>query len=286
MKLAYSTNAFTNTDLISAIDHIAELGYAGIEILCEKPHLYPPSTHEKTIETVIESLSKHSLQVSNLNANTANSFFSPAPPENVFEPALTNADIKVRQCREEIVYQAIKLAHKIGAPCISITSGKPTPGCLPEKAIAYFTDSLKNICNYAHQYDIRIGIEYEPGLLIERANELCELIHKVDSPLLGANLDIGHSYLIDEHPEKTIESLAGRIWNVHIEDIKNLKHYHLVPGDGDIPFARYLNALKQAKYNNFLTVELYSFPDTPIDVGQQSFEFLSKLLLELKIYDP
>ena len=280
MLLAYSTNAFTKTDLLSALNHIADLGYAGAEILCERPHWYPDDVDEKQIENIKNILSERGLKVSNLNANTANSYFSTAPPENVFEPSLTNDNPGIRRTREAIILKAIQLAHSIGAPCVSITSGQPTPGCLPERATAHFIESLKRICEFADHYNVKIGIEYEPGLIVERATEVCEVIHRVDSPLLGVNLDIGHSFLIREEPEQAIKSLSGRIWNVHVEDIKNMKHFHLVPGDGDLPFARYLNALKQAKYDGFLTVELYSFPEQPVEVGKRSIDFLSGLLSE------
>jgi len=279
MLLAYSTNAFTKYDLIAALNNIADLGYSGVEILCEKPHWYPPEIDESKVELVLEVLNARNLKVSNLNANTANSFYSPAPPENVFEPSLTNRNPDVRLVREQIIQKTIQLADKVGASCISLTSGTPTPGCLPEQAIEFFVDSLKRICDFADKYNIKVGIEYEPGLLVEHSSEVCEIIHRVGSPLLGVNLDIGHSYLSRENPENTINDLAGRIWNVHVEDIKNMKHFHLPPGDGDMPFDQYFNALKKIKYTEFLTVELYSFPDNPIEVGKKSIDFLSKLLV-------
>jgi len=113
---------------------------------------------------------------------------------------------------------------------------------------------------------------------VERAAELAEVIERVGSPELGANLDIGHSYLDGESPEATVALLAGRIWNVHVEDIRNRKHFHLVPGDGDLPFSRYFDALRQAGYDGFLTVELYSFPDQPVEAGRRSLQYLSTLL--------
>lgn len=281
MQLAYSTNAFTRTDLITALRQIADLGYSGAEILCEKPHWYPDDVTELNIEAVAKTLFECNLLVSNLNANTANSYFSPTPPENVFEPALSNENADIRRIRENIVIKAIRLANRINAPCISITSGQPTPGCLPEKATNYFVASLKRICEYTHQYDIKVGIEYEPGLIVERASEVCEIIERVGSELLGVNLDIGHSFLNREEPEETINTLAGRIWNVHIEDIKNMKHFHLPPGEGDMPFQRYLNSLKKINYQGFLTVELYSFPDQPLEVGKQSIDYLTRLTSQL-----
>ena len=282
MLLAYSTNAFTKIDLLTALTEIADLGFAGAEILCERPHWYPADIDKRQIQRVRELLETRNLGVSNLNANTANSFFSPAPPENVFEPSLSNRKRDIRRSREDIVIQSIQLAYEVGAQCISITSGKPTPGCLPDEAIGYFVESLKSVCDAAHRYDIAVGIEYEPGLLVENASEVLEVIDRVDSELLGVNLDIGHSYLNREEPEQTIERFKDRIWNVHIEDIKKMKHFHLVPGDGDMPFKRYLNSLKKIGYQRYLTVELYSFPQCPVEVGRRSYQYLSNLLGELE----
>ncbi len=278
MRLAYSTNAFTRTDLPSALVAIAELGFDGVEILCDRPHWFPGEVPDGEVEAVAKALSKLGLVVSNLNANTANGYYRPPPPENVFEPALSNADPELRGWREGYTIEALRLAAAIGAPSVSVTSGHPTPGCLPERAISYFVDSLKRICEAAAVDDVRVGIEYEPGLLIERATEVIEVIERVGSPHLGVNLDIGHSYLNGESPEETIRLLAGRIWNIHVEDIKDRKHFHLVPGDGDLPWLRYVETLRSVAYQGFLTVELYTFPDRPVEAGRRSLDYLRPLL--------
>lgn len=281
MHLAYSTNAFTKTDLKRAVKAIAALGYSGVEILCDHPHWIPGRVTESEVAEMAFLLDQLSLTVSNLNANTANCYFKPLPPENIFEPSLSSADKNFRQWRQSYSIDTIKLARHLNARCISVTSGQPGSGGTPEKGIAYFVDSLKRICEAADKYSVRIGIEYEPGLLVERAAELAEVIHQVDSPLLGANLDIGHSWLDGESPEQAIGLLNGRIWNVHVEDISNRKHYHLVPGEGNLPFGRYFNALKQQAYDNFLTVELYTCADRPIEAGQSALAHLEDLLAGL-----
>jgi sugar phosphate isomerase/epimerase len=278
VKLAYSTNAYTRTDLSTALRRIADLGFDGAEILCDRPHWFPGEVSAADADAVAELLDALGLKVSNLNANTANGFFDPAPPENVFEPALTHPDPERRRWRERYTIEAVKLARRIGARCVSVTSGRPTSDCTPERALEFFVDSLKRICDAAATHDVNIGIEYEPGLLVEYADELAEVILRVDSPRLGANLDIGHSFVAREDPAATVNTLAGRIWNVHVEDIKARKHFHLVPGDGDLPFTEYFDALRRVGYAGFLTVELYNFPSRPDEVGSRSLQFLRRLL--------
>jgi protein FrlC len=276
--LAYSSNAFTGDRLSTALAAIARLGYAGAEILCDHPHWMPDRLPAAEVDAAARLLADTGLALSNLNVNTANGYFRPLPPENQFEPSLSSRDTQRRHWRVEYSIAALRLAARLGAPCISVTSGQPGSGGEPARGLTLLVDSLCRICEAAEPLGVRVGVEYEPGLLVERAAELAAVMHRVDSPLLGANLDIGHSWLDGEAPEQAVALLAGRIWNVHLEDIAGRKHYHLIPGLGDLPFARYLDALDLAGYRGFLTVELYTYPHMPEQAGRQALEYLRPLL--------
>jgi sugar phosphate isomerase/epimerase len=278
VRLAYSTNAYTCFPLHEAIDRIARLGFAGVEILCDVPHWFPGrSTAQADAQRLAERLGALGLGVSNLNVNTANGYFDPLPPENVFEPSLSSRDLERRRWRLDYSVAALQLAQAISAPCISVTSGRPDSGGTPEAGLRLFVDSLLRLCEVAERLGVGIGVEYEPGLLVERARELVEVIDRVGSPRLGANLDIGHSWLDGEEPEEAIGLLAGRIWNVHVEDIAHRKHFHLIPGAGELPFARYFAALEQTGYAGFYTVELYTYPHMPDEAGRRSLEALRQV---------
>jgi len=278
MQIAYSTNAYTRWPLPDALRSIAGLGFTGAEILCDTPHCLPMQDTDAMLDGLAEVIEQTGLAITNLNANTANYFFDPPPAENTFEPALSSANEDHRQWRIDNTVRAIEIAARLGAGCVSVTAGRPIPGCPPDVAIDLFVESLQDICAAAEKHDVRIGIEYEPGLLIERATELAVVLDRTGSPQLGANWDIGHSWLDGESPEEAVDLIGPRIWNVHVEDIRARKHFHLVPGDGDLPFARYFEALSGAGYDGFLTVELYTYPEQPEAVGRRSIEYLSSLL--------
>ncbi|MFL6366287.1 MAG: sugar phosphate isomerase/epimerase, partial [Nitrososphaeraceae archaeon] len=70
MKLAFSTNAFKKYSLKESIRLIREIGYDGVEILCDIPHAYPPCLDEDDILSIQESISKNDIEISNLNAFT------------------------------------------------------------------------------------------------------------------------------------------------------------------------------------------------------------------------
>jgi sugar phosphate isomerase/epimerase len=95
--------------------------------------------------------------------------------------------------------------------------------------------------------------------------------------MLGANLDIGHSVVMGEDIATILRLLKGRIWNCHIEDLMGRKHYHLIPGTGTFDWHALKHALEAIHYNRFLTVELYTCPDKPIEAARRSVKFLKPI---------
>jgi fructoselysine 3-epimerase len=276
MRNAYSTNAYTRYHIDTAVERIAALGYDGVEILCDRPHWFPSETRPADAQRLAERMVALGLGVSNLNANTACGYFDPMPPETVFEPSLSSADAQRRRWRLNYSIAALELAARVGCANISVTSGLPGAGGTPAQGLDLFVDSLKRLCDAAHRLGVRVGIEYEPGLLVERATELAEVIERVDSPLLGANLDIGHAWLAGETPDATIALLRERIWNLHLEDIAGRKHFHLIPGDGELPLQQWLDALRKNGYDGWNTVELYTYTATPDAAGARSLAWLDR----------
>ena len=277
MKLAFSTNAFTSYPIEEAIAHIGAIGYHGVEILADRPHLYPINSGRKVVDNIKQSLAKSGLKVSNINANTASGYFSQTFMEPVFEPSLSNDDNDLRKWRIEYTKQCVDLAEELGAKNVSITSGRPIPGCPPVKGIENFKRSLDEILVYGENKGISIGIEYEPGLLIESAGETRDLLVDVGSKYLGVNLDIGHAVVGGEEPAEVIRSLCPWLLNIHLEDIKGRKHYHLIPGDGDIDFDQVFKSLEEVEYKGFVTVELYTYCNCPEKAAIKAFQYLKRL---------
>lgn len=277
MKLAFSTNAFTRMSLTRAIHEIAAAGYSGVEILADKPHWYPDTFVAAEALVIRRRLEKHGIRVSNINANCTFGFWKHAPPEPFFEPSLISPLPALRVARKKMILNTLKFADAVGAENISITSGKALPTMPPERAMAQLIEGLKPILEVAEKLNIRVGMECEPMLFIEWATELRQLIDQVQSPMLGANLDIGHSVVLGENIPAILKLLRGRIWNCHIEDIPGRKHYHLIPGEGSMNWRALKKALTAIDYDRFLTVELYTYPDQPVQAAQKSIAFLREI---------
>jgi fructoselysine 3-epimerase len=212
--------------------------------------------------------------VANVNANTAMGYYGRDFWEPLFEPSIAHPDESLRNWRVAYSKKCIDLAAALGSPSVSLTSGRPVSGVLPRQSATLLRESLTELLEYAQHRSVRIGIEYEPGLLIERYEELETLIRDMNSDLLGANLDLGHSRVLGEDPEAVIRGLGERIFHIHIEDIQSRKHYHLIPGKGDIDFRELFGVLERYGYCGFVTVELYTYPHRPEEAAREALEFL------------
>jgi sugar phosphate isomerase/epimerase len=171
--LAYSTNGFTTRPLIESLKLIASCGYKGVELLGDRPHWQPPpriceglahalNTREIIDETlrqypapqeIRKILNDLDLTVSNVNGNTAMFFWPTWMPETVFEPALSHPDSRIRTSRLESTRALIDWAAQVGAPRVSVTSGRCPGGCPPEEGLNYFVESLRMLVEYAAPQD-------------------------------------------------------------------------------------------------------------------------------------
>ena len=149
---------------------------------------------------------------------------------------------------------------------------------------------LKELTDYAEKRDVTLLLEPLSHLettAVETLDETVATLDAIDSPNLQAMLDTGHinitatklgrdptKYLI-EHVNK----LNGRIAHVHIDDNFGDVDAHLVPGEGNINFKPFLNALEQNGYSGYLSIELavfgnYPIPPTPETLIRKSRQFL------------
>jgi sugar phosphate isomerase/epimerase len=281
LPLAYSCNGFTQRSLSEALTLIHQCGYSGVELLGDRPHWRPEHSTEASARSTRDHLEQLNLEVSNVNGNTAMFAWPDWMPETLFEPALSHHDASVRQRRIDSTFALLDWAAAVGAPRVSVTSGRCPAAVPPQEGIRWFADSLATLCERARSLGLQLSVEYEPGLLIERWRELKMLIDLVDDAALGANLDLGHAWCAGEDPHEAIRGLSGRIWNVHLEDIRAQKHYHLIPGEGDLPLGAYLETLREVDYQGMVTVELYTYADAPnggdVIAAQQAHDYLYAL---------
>lgn len=271
MKFAFSSNAFRRYSLPETCVLLAEQGYQGIEIMADVPHAYPTHLSNNDMLRISEILQAHRLQVSNINA------FMHHADGDTYHPTWIEQDPALRKKRIDYTLQCIDLAAALGAKTLSTEPGGPLEGMDRDKAISLFLKGLLSVAEHARQKKVRVLIEPEPGLLIENSKQFLELFKHLDAEVFGLNFDVGHFFCVEENPVGLIGELKEVIHHFHLEDIAaSRRHYHLQLGDGAIDLPGVLQSIEASGYRGFVTVELYTYEDQPVDAARRALQYLRR----------
>ncbi|HUR53661.1 MAG TPA: sugar phosphate isomerase/epimerase family protein [Gemmataceae bacterium] len=276
MQLAFSTNAYLNHSFAETTARLAAIGYRGVEIMADVPHAWPAYMLPVHLQSLKDNLAKNNLAISNINAFMMHAVNDPR--QKYWHPSWIEPDRHYRQIRIDHTTRALTLAKKLGAKCITTEPGGPLEGRPWGECLKLFVEMLKPVVEHAEKEQVLLLVEPEPDLLIETADQYLEFTTKIQSPYLGLNFDIGHSYCVSDDPADTIRRLGKLIRHVHLEDIAPTRvHHHMIPGEGAIDFAAALTALKDIGYDGWVTIELYTCHDNPDHAARAARERVLKI---------
>lgn len=274
MTFGYSTNAFVKFSLEESLERIARIGFAGVEIMADRPHLYPPDYDDGALAALADALTRHRLKATNLNS------FTLFAVGDTYLPSWIEPDPARRKIRVRHTLDCLRLARRLGCGNISVPPGGPLePGMTRTEALGLFHEGLDRVVPTAEELGVRVLVEPEPDLLIERTSEFLPFIREVRSPMVGVNFDIGHFFCAGEDPAAAFEELFEWVGHVHIEDIAaDRTHNHRIAGHGAIDFAAVFAAMRRLGYAGDISLELYPYVDTPEAAGQESRDVLVPLM--------
>ena len=278
MRIAFSTNAYLKFSFAEAARRLAAIGYAGVEIMADVPHAWPACLLEEQKQAIRDALARNNLAISNVNAFMMNAISDSR--QRYWHPSWIEPDRHYRQVRIDHTCRSLTLARELAAPCITTEPGGPVePGGSWSAALKLFVEGLKPVAAQAEKENVLLLIEPEPGLLIETADQFLELMQHIDSPAVGLNFDIGHSYCVGDEPAATVHRLARHIRHFHLEDIAASRvHHHLIPGEGAIDFAATLQAIRSIGYDGWITIELYPYIDNPDSAARLALERIMQIM--------
>jgi sugar phosphate isomerase/epimerase len=274
MEFAFSTNAFKKFSLIDTINILSEIGYNGIEILCDIPHAYPKTLTNSDINELKQLLSKLKISISNLNAFTLFAI------GDTHHPSWIENDFEYRKMRIDHTLDCIKLARKLGVSNISTEPGGPVinQGLSENELLRIFENGINEILKTAESENVTVLVEPEPGLLIENSEQFIKFIKNFDSKHIGLNFDIGHFFCVREDPSQVIYKLSEYVRHVHLEDIAaDRTHHHLMLGEGAIDIDSVFKSMKDIGYEGFITIELYPYQECPIYAAKNAMKFIKSL---------
>jgi hydroxypyruvate isomerase len=268
IRLAYNANGLRKLPLERAIQEVADAGYQGIELSLHPNHIDPFDFTPADARRVRTVLDRAGVEACCL-ATGADNLLS----EERFEPSLIHPTAEGRARRQDLLERSIRIAAWLGVPFINFATGKRKPEVDPEQARHWLTDAVVELVDKVDS-DLVLAMEPEPEFYLETNAQVAGLVAKIDSPHFALAQDLGHCRVVEE---RYLESVAEHLpitGIIQVEDIKGRRHYHEIPGDGDIDFGAFLQILDRGDYDGYVSVELYNHVDNYTEALRRSREVL------------
>jgi len=104
---------------------------------------------------------------------------------------MVQADADKRADVLQQIKQWVDVTDRLGASHLRVFAGKLPSGTTVQQATDWVVETMKAACDYSAAKGITLGLEDHSG--VSQTADVClEIMHRVDSPYAGINLDITH----------------------------------------------------------------------------------------------
>jgi len=238
-------------DLNAGCTQAAALGFDAVEI-------FAPSAGSVCVSELEELLATHQLAVAG---------FGTGAGWVKHKLRLTDPDAGVRQRAEEFVADIIDVAGKFRAPAvIGSMQGRWGDGVTRDKALAWLREALDNLAARAHSHGVPLLYEplnrYETNLFC-RVEDALPFLATLRSGNVKLLCDLFHMSIEERDVAAALRLAGDRLGHVHWADTNR----HAM-GFGHMDVAPIVAALKEIKFNGFLSAEVLPLPTSEAAASQ------------------
>ena len=182
---------------------------------------------------------------------------------------LTPEDFPARQKQKAYLAAAIQTANYLNAPLIRLTLGGETSGdaAADRVVVERAADLLHNVLPVAIASGVQLAIENHGGVSAN-PDQLVALIEQVNSPSLGACIDLGN---FERDPVRGIARLAPHALHAHAK----ARGFRSDGEEAAIDYRQCLSALKAGGYDGVISIE-YEGDDEAARGIQQTRNLIEK----------
>lgn len=263
MLISLFTQSLFAFDLRRAIEVTGEVGFDGIEIACQKPHL-TLSQAQRERRTIMSFIQNAGLAVSALSTYTNFTELEAA-----------------KQSRKDLM-SFIKLASEFETDTIKFTPGPPSSANALRKDWETLERELEPCVKLAESQNVKLALETHLNMLTDTTLSAVRLVDIFDSPTLGVNLDFCNVFLGGDVPSESILQLKDKIYFTHVKDVDtDVSNRYWTPlGQGKLNYPEIIKTLSEIGYNGYLSIEcLYDkIKEKPGESVENDFRYLARLL--------
>lgn len=272
MRLGYNTNGFAHHRLEHAISILADIGYRSVALTLDHHALSP---YEPECPQQLERV-RRLLMANDMRCVIETGARFLLDPRRKHQPTLISPTESERHRRQDFLQRAVEIAAVLHAECVSIWSGTAVDDVEPETLFARLVDGCSKLLDFAEPRGVKLAFEPEPGMFIDTLAGFETLRARLDHPLFGLTIDVGHLQVNEDlPPEQHIPRFADCLFNVHLDDARRGVHEHLFFGEGEIDFAPMMQALGACPHDPGLHVELSRHSHDAVATATAAFQFVS-----------
>ena len=241
MRIAFSTLAFPDATLASAVSRGRRWGYAGVELRLIDGELIDPSISAADRARVKGTVAAAGLPIVAVDSSIRLTDDEPGPQLRRF----------------------LELASDWESPLVRVFGGTLAPGGPDPKTrreqLRAAARVLESSVPLARRLGVAIGVETHDDF--SASSVVAELLAMADPQWVGAVWDSHHPHRVGEEPADVYANLGGRILLAQVKDARRTTRgggddWQLVLlGEGEVPVRQMLGLLAAGGYRNWISVE-------------------------------
>lgn len=251
VRLGYGLNGFAGHRLADACAVVASLGYEGVGLTLDQPHLDPFGDLPGQV-----AHARRCLEANGLASVVETGSRYVLDPWHKHEPTLVSEEGRAR--RVELLRRAVRIAAELGSEAVSCWSGTAPAGTPAETLWQRTVDGLGPVLDEAADLGVTVCVEPEPGMFLATLDDVLALRERLGRPEhLRVTLDLGHLVCNEPRtPADTVRRAGSLLGNVQVDDMVRDVHEHLELGTGELDLDEVLGALLAIGYDGLACVEL------------------------------
>jgi len=187
----------------------------------------------------------------------------------LWEVSPTDDDPAVRQKAQDLVRTQIQRAAWLGLDAILYVPGYVHVVFMPDSPVIPYdvvwdraVDALAELAPLAEDHGVTIGVENVGNMFLLSPLEMAQFIDEVDSPNVGAYVDVGNIVYTMGYPEQWLRILDERVVRIHIKDFK--REVASLAGfcpllEGDVNFPEVISACEEIGYDGPMVAEMIPY---------------------------
>jgi sugar phosphate isomerase/epimerase len=188
---------------------------------------------------------------------------------------VTSPDPSVRRRTSRYLTSLAELCHDLGGSVMVF--GSPAqrsllPGVTRDAALAYAVETIQDAAPGLERGGVSLCIEpltRDETDFLNSCDEAIQLIDLVNHPAVVLHLDVKSMSSESVPVPELIRRHAHRTGHLHANDPNRRG-----PGFGTVDFRPIFAALREARYNRWVSVEVFDYAPDPETIARQSLEYM------------